>query len=121
MHMAIYDQLVQLAHTKRLTTYSDIAPLAGLSMDDEEDRNKMSQILVEILQHEADKGRPMLTAIVVHKGQDNNPGEGFFSAVTDLGRYSGSRNALTRLEFWVRQVGEVHSYWTTHQPPAHRP
>ncbi|MDS0850434.1 hypothetical protein [Burkholderia cenocepacia] len=94
-----------------MTTYSDIAPLAGLSMDREADRNTISQILGEILRQEAASGRPLLTALVVHRGADNNPGEGFFAESTELGRFNGSRSKMERLEFWVREVAAVHEYW----------
>ena len=114
MHMGIYKRLLELARAGRLTAYSDIAPLAGLSMTNDADRDKMSELLGEILRHEVAQGRPLLTAIVVHRGNDNNPGEGFFAIAGELGRFSGSREALARLEFWVRQVQEVNAYWATH-------
>lgn len=111
MHMPVYNQLLALAREGKLTTYSDIAPLAGLSMDREADREAISQILVEILRQEVACGRPLLTAIVVHRGDDNTPGEGFFAESTQLGLYNGSRAQMTRLEFWVREVSAVHQYW----------
>jgi hypothetical protein len=114
MHMDIYNELIQLARAGRLTTYSDIAHLAGLSMADDSDRDKMSALLGEILRHEAAQGRPFITASVVHKGNDNNPGEGFFAISSELGHFNGSRDPLARLEFWVRQVQEVHGYWASH-------
>jgi hypothetical protein len=83
-------------------------------MDIEEERDKLSLLLWEIVEHEHNNNRPMLTAIVVHRGNDNNPGEGFFSAATKIGKFDGSRDPITRLEFWVRQVGEVHEYWASH-------
>ena len=111
MHMGIYDRLLELARAERLTTYSDIAPLAGLSMSNDADRDRISELLGEILTHEVSEGRPLLTAIVVHRGNDNNPGEGFFSVSTELGHFNGSRDPLLRLEFWVRQVQAVNTYW----------
>jgi hypothetical protein len=114
MHMEIYSRLLELARAGRLTTYSDIAPLAGLLMDSDVDRDKISQLLGEILRHEVSEGRPLLTAIVVHRGNDNNPGEGFFAIATELGRFNGSRDSLARLEFWVHQVQEVNTYWSAH-------
>ena len=113
MHTGIYNRLVELARDRRLTTYSDIAPLAGLSMEIDEDRERMSQLLGEIVLHEVGAGRPMLTAIVVHRGGDNNPGEGFFAIATELNRFSGSRQQMPRLEFWTRQVQDVHTHWST--------
>lgn len=58
MNRLIYDRLVELARAERLTTYSDIAPLAGLSMDNEADRDAISKILMEIARHEEGQGRP---------------------------------------------------------------
>ena len=116
MHQGIYNRLIELARAVpgQLTTYSDIAPLADLSMSNDADRDRISALLDEIFLHEVNQGRPLLTAIVVHRGNNNTPGEGFFSTATDIGRFNGSRDPLARLEFWVRQVQEVHNYWAVH-------
>jgi hypothetical protein len=117
MHMGIYNCLLELARAKEieLTSYSRIAPLAGLSMSNDADRDRMSELLCEILRYEVTQGRPLLTAIVVHEGDDNNPGERFFAiASCELNRFDGSRDPIARLEFWVRQVQEVHAYWVNH-------
>lgn len=53
----------------------------------------------------------MLTSLVIHKGNDNNPGESFYSIANELGNYNGSRNNLDRITFWVSQVSLVHDYW----------
>jgi hypothetical protein len=114
MHMGIYNRLLELARAGGLTAYSDIAPLAGLSMANDADRDEMSELLGEILRHEVAHDRPLLTAIVVHKGNDNNPGEGFFAIANELGHFNGSRESIARLTFWMRQVQEVNAYWATH-------
>jgi hypothetical protein len=114
VHEAIYQRLLELARAGKLATYSDIAPLAGLSMEREADRDRLSQLLGEILRHEVSESRPLLTAIVVHRGNDNNPGEGFFAIAKELGRFNGSRDSMKRLQFWVEQVQEVRTYWSTH-------
>jgi hypothetical protein len=112
MHKAIYQRLSELAETASLSTYSEIAPLAALTMDTEEGRAEISRLLGEIARHEEAAGRPMLTALVVHAGQDNNPGEGFFAIAEEFGRFSGSRNQTRRLEFWVQEVIAVRAYWS---------
>jgi hypothetical protein len=111
MHEAIYQRLTELAKTAHLATYSQIAPLADLSMDTEEGRAEISRLLGDIARHEDAAGRPMLTPLVVHAGQDNNPGEGFFAIAQEFGRFSGSRNQLQRLEFWVQEVNAVRAHW----------
>ena len=114
MHREIYNRLRELASSSSLTlaTYTQIAPLAGLSMDSEEDRAEISRLLSEIARHEQSAGRPMLTALVVHHGNDNNLGEGFFVLAEEFGRYAGSRNAFERLQFWVREASAVHMHWS---------
>ncbi|MDD2914147.1 MAG: hypothetical protein PHP70_02390 [Gallionella sp.] len=111
MNQILYDELVKLAKSDKLTFYSKVAPLVGLSMDDEEDRNEIARLLGEIAVYEHKQGRPMLTSLVIHKGNDNNPGEGFFSIATELGLYSGSRDQLERVTFWANQVKAVHNHW----------
>jgi len=109
--MILYSELVRLAKNNFLAAYSEVALLIGLSMDNEEDRNEIADLLGEIAVHEYKAGRPMLTALVVHRGNDNNPGEGFFSIAHELGLYNGSRDSMDRLIFWSNQVTEVHNHW----------
>lgn len=110
MNRDIYNRLIELAKVGKLTTYSEIAPLVGLSMDNYTDRENMSTILAEIARHEQALGHPMLTALVVHSGGDNNPGEGFFAIATEFSRFAGSRDQFKRLQFWVDEVKAVHVY-----------
>lgn len=113
--MGIYNRLLDVARSESgLTTYSDIAPLANLSMDREADQDEISRLLEEVLLHEFAEGRPLLTAIVVYRGDYNNPGEGFYGAATRLRRFGGSRDQLQRLAFWVGEVNAVHEYWRGH-------
>jgi hypothetical protein len=111
MNQEIYEALVSLARTRQLTSYSDIAPLANLDMSVEADRDAMSFILEDIARFEHDASRPMLTALVIHRGNDNNPGEGFYAIAQDLGIFNGSRDAIDRTTFWAQQVSDVHEHW----------
>jgi len=111
MNQVLYDELKKTGRERRLTYYSQIAPLVGLTMESETDRDEIARLLTEIALHEFQQGRPMLTSLIIHKGNDNTPGEGFFSIATDLGIYSGSREQLERVTFWSNQVTEVHNHW----------
>lgn len=111
MNQVLYDELVRVARNRGLTYYSRVAPLVGLTMDREEDRDQIARLLGEIARYEHQQGRPMLTSLVIHKGNDNNPGEGFYSIATELDIYSGSRDQLERVTFWSNQVTGVHNYW----------
>lgn len=109
----LYGKLVELAKKSSLITYGDIAPLIDLDMAVEADRDEIAKRLGAIVLYEHAGGRPMLTALVVHKGGDNNPGEGFFSAAEEIGIFNGSRQEICRLTFWVNQVTLVHNHWSS--------
>lgn len=65
MHEEIYEKLREVAREGKTVAYSELAPLAGLSMKSPADRNRIAQILDDINRHEHDQGRPMLTAVVI--------------------------------------------------------
>ena len=96
-----------------MVTYGEIAPLAGLYMDSQADRNKIREILGEISTHEHNLGRPMLSAIVVLAGI-GYPGEGFYNLTRSLGLHHG-HGKFSDMEFFVQEVQRVHSYWQTHK------
>lgn len=109
----LYKKLVALAKAKSLAAYSEVATLIGLDMLNEQDRDEIARRLGDIVFYEHQNGRPMLTALVVHYGNDNNPGEGFFSAAEKIGLFKASRDPIKRLTFWSNQVTLVHNHWST--------
>ena len=106
MNQQLYQRLLEVAHDRSYTTYGDISPLVGLSMDNPDDRNEMSRLLEEIARHEQAAGRPMLTATVIRADQ-NIPGDGFFDIASEFGRFDGR----DRLRFWIDALNEVHEHW----------
>jgi hypothetical protein len=110
MHQAIYDRLIQVARAQDTVSYSEISPLAMLDMDNPADRNVMKNLLDDINRYEHQEGRPMLSAVVVHR-QDNIPGEGFFTCARNLGRFTGTR-PVEELEFWVAEIRLVYDVWS---------
>ena len=109
MHQAVYDELRRVANRQEMTTYGAIAPLAGLDMNNPADRDAMRRLLGDISTHEHRNGRPLLTAVVVHK-QDNVPGHGFFELAQQLGLL---RPEADQLAFFCREVARVHAQWET--------
>lgn len=73
LHKPIYEKLKLVGKSQQMTTYSEIAPLARLDMGNPSDRDEIRLILGKISTYEHQHGRPLLTAIVVHK-QDNTQG-----------------------------------------------
>jgi len=109
----LYEKLLELAKAKKLASYSEVAPLIGLDMAQEKDRDEIARKLGDIVFFEHENNRPMLTALVVHQGGDNNPGEGFFSAAEKIGLFKSSRDPMKRLTFWSNQVTLVHNLWAS--------
>jgi hypothetical protein len=107
LHGPIYETLKRVARNQSTTTYSDIAPLAGLDMESPADRNKMRAMLGVISTYEHENGRPMLTAVVVHR-QDNIPGNGFFELAHHLGLLKRGQD---KLAFFCGEVTHVYSHW----------
>ena len=106
MHKGIYDKLKEVAKSGQVIHYSKIAPLAGLEMSLQEDRNHIANILDEISIFEHNQNRPLLSAVVIHK-EDNIPGQGFFKMARGVGLYKGNDNFL----FFIEELRHVHDYW----------
>jgi hypothetical protein len=62
---------------------------------------------------EANAGRGMLSAVVVHKHGEYLPGPGFFKLAEEL----GIKNEADKLAFWNRQLHKVHDYWSVRRKP----
>ena len=63
---------------------------------------------ISLAEDKADCG--MLSALVVHKTGDMEPGQGFFHYAEALGRDISDKTAC-----WVREIHKVHDYWANKQ------
>jgi len=107
MHEAIYEKLKEVARAGSFRYYWQIAPLADLDMSRADDRDAISEILDEISRHEHAEGRPLLSAVVVRKGE-GTPGDGFFKMARSVGVMQASDDRVT---FFARELGRVHDAW----------
>lgn len=107
MHKEIFEKLKAVAKAGQVIHYSEVAPLAGLDMSLQEDRNKIATILDEISTSEHHQDHPLLSAVVIHK-EDNMPGQGFFTLAKKLGSYKVEDNFL----FFIEELRRVHDYWS---------
>ena len=109
INQPIYERLIEIPRNGDLITYSEIAPLANLNMDNPDDRSKIAHILGDISTHENEQGRPLLSSIVVLAGI-GYPGEGFFILARQLSLYHGYKE-FEDLEFFVQETKRVYDYW----------
>lgn len=109
---ALMDRLQAVARTGGTTTYSDVAPYAGIDIGNPHFGSPLGLILDEVNRVEYRQGRPLLSAVVILK-DGNMPGRGFFECARELRRYSG-KGDLEHLGFWVEELRRVHDYWSRH-------
>lgn len=101
----------ETARNEDLITYSDLVLGTGLSTESEVGRIQISQILGMIGEDEAAAGRPLITAVVVHKGE-GTPGVGFYDLAQ---RCNKLRLGQDRYEFWVGELKKVYQYWASEE------
>lgn len=100
--------LIEHAKLKRTIAYSELAKrITRIQLDAYDAR--LFHFLGEIASEEDDKGRGLLSALVVHKSGDREPGAGFF----DLARSRG-RNVANKEKCWIEELTKVFDYWATH-------
>lgn len=103
------DILVSVARRRGRIPYSElVAQVTALRLEAYDSR--FFHLLGEISSEEDAAGRGMLTAIVVHKSGDMQPGPGFFELAKSLGR-----NTKDVLACWVTEFNKVHDYWANKQ------
>jgi hypothetical protein len=101
--------LITIAKRRDKIAYSELMPQVtkiALPYDD----LRVAHFLGEISESEDDAGRGLLTAIVVHKTGDMQPGPGFFELAKRRGR-----NTRDRTKCWVKEYERVYNIWATPQ------
>lgn len=97
--------LVRVARRRGRIAYSElVAQISVVQLEPNDPR--LFHLLGEISTDEDAAGRGMLTAIVVRKSGDMQPGPGFF----DLAKSRG-RNTKDLLVCWIVEFNKVHDYW----------
>ncbi len=97
--------LIEVARRKGRIAYSELSgQIQAINIEAHDPR--MFHLLGEISVEEEEAGRGMLTAIVVHKSGDMQPGPGFFELAKSLGK-----DTSDILACWVNEFNRVHDYW----------
>jgi hypothetical protein len=104
--------LIAAAQDGRTVFYSDVAPMAELSMQNPHHRKLLGQLLGAISESEVINGRPMLSSIVVLKGEGGiHLGPGFSRLAEQLGLKSEGKGDD---EFARAEVQRTFAYWKSH-------
>jgi hypothetical protein len=83
--------------------YSEVVPQVK-AMHLERDSPLLARLLDEISRQTDAEGKGMLSAVVIHKGDDYLPGKGFFKLGKELGR-----DISVREVFYAMELKRVHA------------
>lgn len=104
----IHDLLVPVAHRRETIPYGDVvARLSAVTR--EPDSSAFHHMLGDVSSRTFDEGAPLLSAVVVHKG-DGRPGGGFAKLARRLG-FDVAEDPLAEEIFWAQQLEAVHEWW----------
>jgi hypothetical protein len=85
--------------------YSDfVARIYAITI--EPDDYRLGKFLGEVSTEETKAGRGMLSALVVHRHGDYQPGPGFFELARELGH-----DTTDIVKFWIEEVKRVFKAW----------
>ena len=99
------DILAQRARMRDVIPYSDlVARINAINFDLQE--YGFNHFLEEISREEAAAGRGMMTALVVHKVGDMQPGSGFYELAREL-----RRNVADIAACWSDELNSVYAAW----------
>jgi len=97
--------LAEYAKRRQMIPYSEfVTKIHSIKIDYHDPR--LFHFLGEIAVEESAAGRGMLTAIVVHKHGDMQPGPGFFELAQKLGQ-----DTSDIVKFWIEEVKRVFAAW----------
>ena len=102
--------LIHRAKHRGMIAYSELTAQTStihFDLESADWRSLLAQMLGEISREEDAIGRGMLSALVVHKREDMQPGEGFFHLAKELGR-----DTTDKLTCWVREIHKIYVVWT---------
>jgi hypothetical protein len=97
--------MIGRARERAMVTYTElVAEIDAVSLQAHDPR--LDDLLRQLATSEAQAGRGMITALVVHKHGDMEPGRGFFELAEKLGR-----NTSDRTKCWIEEVKRVYRAW----------
>lgn len=100
------DAMINKARHRAMITYTDLCK-AITAICIKPNDYFLRHLLDEISKEEDEAGRGMLTALVVHKVGDMEPGRGFYELAEKLGR-----QFTDPVKFWIEELHFVHACWS---------
>jgi hypothetical protein len=116
MEREIREKLIEIARFKSTWTYSKLNGQLDLRLDFStgQDRSLIGEWLGDISINEHQKGRPLLSVLVTHKGGNRGQGDGFYKLCEDL--YGKDWKALKANKGWENQmIAECYTFWSDNE------
>lgn len=104
--------LIELARKKKTITYQDLSDSCNLKLimrDSEFARAEMGRILGDISTFEFNNKRPLISSLVLSKG-DNYQGDGFYKLAETLG-LGNWKKLKNDISFEVGQMNACYDFW----------
>jgi hypothetical protein len=101
------DAMIRRAKRRLTISYSDLVKeITAIQFEPYDTR--LFHLLGETSKEEDAAGRGMLTAVVVHKTGDMQPGPGFYKLATEIGHAP-----TDPIRFWIEELNRVFATWSS--------
>jgi hypothetical protein len=112
MNERVRSVLIELARQGKTITYQELSDQCQLGLimrESEFARAEIGRILGEISAYEHKNGRPLLSSLVISKG-DNYQGDGFYKLCEELG-FGNWKKLKNDISFEIGQMNSCYSFW----------
>lgn len=104
--------MIEVALDRTNITYTDFGARFGITPDMEFHFHELAGNIGAVSQFESERGRPMLSCLVVRADEKMMPGRGFFDLAFNLGRMKFTPDdADNRLKFQISELRAVYEHW----------
>lgn len=112
MKREIRKKLIELARLKTPWSYSQLNEhlQLGLNFKNILDRDLIGEWLGEISTHEFEKGRPLLSALIIYQSKDREQGDGFYKLCEEI--YGKPWQELkANKNFEIEKMKDCYAFW----------
>tara|TARA_R100001369_G_scaffold85032_1_gene118315 strand:- start:362 stop:739 length:378 start_codon:yes stop_codon:yes gene_type:complete len=112
MEREIRIKLIELARKKTPWSYSQLNEqlLLGLNFKNGYDRELIGEFLGNISIYEYQKGRPLLSSLIIHKASDREQGNGFYKLCSEIYGKDWEEIKADK-DFELERMKECYSFW----------
>ncbi|KAF2519095.1 hypothetical protein E0W68_04810 [Flavobacterium salilacus subsp. salilacus] len=113
MEKEIRTELIELARLKTPWSYSQLNEQLQLNLNFKNplDRELIGELLGEISYHEFERGRPLLSSLIIHKGPDREQGDGFYKLCAQLYGDKTWQEYKADESFEIEEMKKCYAFW----------